>query len=74
VTRDPDPIIRRVLIYDRARARVHRRVDNLLDYLNADCKDMPACGDGTGTRPPDAMTRRLDDLLGQADRLRRALA
>ena len=63
MTRHPDPIIRRVLIYDRARARVRRRVAALLAYLDAE-----------PMRPPDAMTRRLDDLLGQADRLRRAVA
>jgi hypothetical protein len=61
--RHPDPIVRRCLAYDRALVRVHRRVDNLLDYLNAE-----------PMRFSDAETGRLDDLLGQADRLRRALA
>jgi hypothetical protein len=63
MTRHPDPIVRRVFAYDRARARVRRRVAALIAYLDAD-----------PMRPPDAVTRRLDDLLGQADRLRRALA
>ena len=63
VTRDPDPIVRRVLVYDRARARTRRRVRLLVAYLDAD-----------PMRLPDATTRRLDDLLGQADRLRMALA
>jgi hypothetical protein len=30
--------------------------------------------DAEPMRPSDATTRRLDDLLGQADRLRRALS
>ena len=63
MTRQPDPIVRRVLVYDRARARVGRRVAALLAYLDAE-----------PMRPSDATTRRLDDLLGQADRLRRALS
>jgi hypothetical protein len=62
VTRHPDPIVRRVLAYDRAQARVRRRVAALIAYLDAE-----------PMRAPDAATRRLDDLLGQADRLRRAL-
>ncbi len=63
MSRHPDPIVRRVLAYDRAQARVRRRVAALLAYLDA-----------VPMRPPDATSRRLDDLLGQADRLRRALA
>jgi hypothetical protein len=61
VSRHPDPIVRRILAYNRAQARVVRRVAALLDYLDA----------GLGA---DAETRRLDDLLGEADKLRRALA
>jgi hypothetical protein len=63
VTRHPDPIVRRILAYDRAHARVRRRVAALLAYLDAE-----------PMRSPDATTRRLDDLLGEADRLRRGLA
>jgi hypothetical protein len=62
VSRHPDPIVRRFLVYDRAQVRVKRRVAALIDYLDA--VDM---------RHPDPETRRLDDLLGEADRLRRAL-
>jgi hypothetical protein len=64
MTRHPDPTVRRILAYERAQARTKRRVAALLDYV------------GTGPlRPtlPDAETRRLDDLLGEADKLRRAL-
>jgi hypothetical protein len=62
MTRHPDPIVRRILLRDRAQARVKRRVDALLDYVFRDPKLLP-----------DAEARRLDDLLGEADRLRRAL-
>lgn len=58
-----NPIVRRILAYDRARARVRRRVAALIAYLDAET-----------TVNSDAKLRRLDDLLGQADRLRRALA
>ena len=63
MSRHPDPIVRRCLAYDRAQARVKRRVAALLAYLDAE-----------PMRPPDATTRRLDDLLGQADRMRRVLS
>jgi len=63
VSRHPDPIVRRILVRDRAQARVKRRVAALLAYLNADNDAMPY----------DAETRRLDALLGEADRLRRRL-
>lgn len=63
MSRQPDPIIRRVLLYDRASARLRRRVAALLAYLDAD-----------PTRTPDASLRRLDDLLGEADRLKKGLA
>jgi hypothetical protein len=62
MTHHPDPIVRRILAYDRARARCNRRVVALLLYLDA-----------VPMRPMDAETRRLDDLLGEADALRRAL-
>jgi hypothetical protein len=64
MTRHPDPIVRHILVYDRARARVRRRVAALIAYLDT----------LEGILGPDATTRRLDDLLGEADRLRRALA
>ena len=60
--RRADPVLRRILAHDRARARVGRRVAALLAYLDAD-----------PMRGADATTRRLDNLLGQADRLTRAL-
>ena len=63
MSRHPDPIVRRCLAYDRAHTRVKRRVAALLAYLDAE-----------PMRPPDATTRRLDDLLGQADRMRRVLS
>ena len=66
MSRHPDPIVRRCLIYDRAQARVRRRVAALIAYLDA----VPV---GYAWRPPDAETRRLDDLLGEADQLRRSL-
>ena len=59
--RHPDPIIRRALAYDRARARVRRRVALLLAYLDG----------RAATRPGEL--ERLDDLLGEADATRRAL-
>jgi hypothetical protein len=63
VTRHPDPIVRRILVYDRAQARVKRRVAALIACLDAG----PAWPKG------DPEIRRLYDLLGQADRLRKAL-
>ena len=63
MTRHPDPIVRRILLRDRAQARVKRRVAALIAHLGWD----DTWGD------PDAETRRLDDLLGEADKLRRAL-
>lgn len=66
MSRHPDPIVRRILAYDRAQARVKRRVAALIAYLDAGPMRPP--------RSPDAETRRLDDLLGEADQLRRALA
>ena len=65
MSRHPDPIVRRILAHDRAQARVKRRVAALIAYL-----DVPA---GYAWRTPDAETRRLDELLGEADRLRMAL-
>lgn len=62
MSRHPDPIVRRILAYRRAQARVERRVAALMAYLDTE-----------RMRPFDAETRRLDDLLGEADRLRRAL-
>ena len=65
MSRHPDPIIRRILAYDRAQARVKRRVAALLTYIDA---HPDACGERRN------VLRRLDGLLGQADRLRRALS
>jgi hypothetical protein len=62
MSRHADPIVRRCLVYDRAQARVKRRVAALIAYLDAETM-----------RHPDAVTRRLDDLLGEADRLRKEL-
>ncbi len=64
MSRHPDPIVRRILVYDRAQARVRRRVAVLLAYLD---------GHPEATRGTDDALRRLDDLEGEADRLRRAL-
>jgi hypothetical protein len=61
MTRHPDPIVRRLFVRDRAQARVKRRVAALVAYLDAD------------TLYAEQVVRRLDDLLGEADRLRRAL-
>jgi hypothetical protein len=60
--RHSDPVLRRILAHERARARVRRRIAALLAYL-----------DGEPMRGADVTTRRLDDLLGQADRLMRDL-
>ena len=60
----PDPIIRRALAYDRARARVRRRVAALLAYIDAHPE---------ATRATNPELRRLDDLEGEAGGLRRAL-
>ncbi|MCX7336324.1 MAG: hypothetical protein NTV85_32875, partial [Hyphomicrobiales bacterium] len=59
VVRHPDPIIRRALAYDRARARVRRRVALLRAYLDG--------------RPRPGELERLEDLLGEADATRTAL-
>jgi uncharacterized protein Yka (UPF0111/DUF47 family) len=59
-----DPIYRRVPLRARAAARVQRRVDALLAYMDAHLE---------ATRGTDATLRRLDDLEGEADRLRREL-
>ena len=67
MTRHPDPIVRRILLRDRAQARVKRRVAALIAYLDTTAGRLGA------TRTTDPETRRLDDLLGEADRLRRAL-
>ena len=61
MSRHTDPIVRRILVRDRAQVRVKRRVAALLAYLDAN------------PWASRAETRRLDDLLGEADRLRRAL-
>lgn len=62
--RERDPLRRRSLIYVRAGIRVRRRVAALLAYLDAHPET---------TRDESAAIRRLDDLLGEAERLRRAL-
>ena len=64
MSRHPDPIVRRILARDRAQARVKRRVAALLDYIQAN---------PDARRATDAESRRLDDLLGESDRLRRRL-
>lgn len=65
MTRRPDPIVRRVLLHDRARARTKRRVAALILYLEA----YP-----DRTRDGWEALERLDDLVGEADALRRRLA
>ena len=59
-----DPIIRRSLVYRRASARMRRRVAALIAHMDAH---------PDATRLTDASLARLDDLLGEADGLRRAL-
>ena len=65
MNRHPDPIVRRALAYDRARARVKRRALALIDYV--DSHPDWEWGECPGLD-------RLDDLVGEADALRRALA
>ena len=64
MSRHPDPLVRRCLVYDRALARTKRREELLLGYLYSHPE---------ATRGTDDALRRLDDLEGEADRLRRAL-
>jgi len=64
MTRHPDPVVRRILAADRARRRVKRRTDSLLAYIETH---------PDAWRATDAELRRLDDLEGEADALRRAL-
>jgi hypothetical protein len=64
MTRHPDPIVRRILAGDRARVRTRRRVDALLVFL-ATHPD--------ATRGTSVELRRLDDLEGEADALRKML-
>jgi hypothetical protein len=64
MTRHPVPIVRRILAGDRARRRLRRRVDALIGFLNTH---------PDATRGTSDELRRLDDLVGEADVLRRAL-
>jgi hypothetical protein len=64
VTRNPDPIVRRILVERRAQVRHRRRVEALLAFI-ATHPD--------ATRGTSSELRRLDDLEGEADALRRAL-
>ena len=64
MTRHPDPTVRRILAGDRARKRLRRRVDALIAFLSTH-PDV--------TRGTSPELRRLDDLVGEADVLRRAL-
>ena len=59
-----DPVVRRILARDRASARVRRRVVTMLDYVETHPE---------ATRANSSAIRRLDDLLGEAGRLRNAL-
>ena len=64
MTRHPDPIVRRILVERRAQVRLRRRVEALLAFI-ATHPD--------ATRGTSVELRRLDDLEGEADALRRAL-
>lgn len=59
-----DPLYRRHFAYDRASVRIKRRVTALLAYIEA--HPQATCGNS-------ATLRRLDDMLGQAERLRKTL-
>lgn len=62
--RERDPLRRRVVLRAHAVFRVKRRVTALLAYIDAHPE---------ATRDSDDALRRLDDLLGEAERLRKAL-
>jgi hypothetical protein len=56
--------VRRILAGDRARKRLRRRVDALIGFLNTH---------PDATRGTSVELRRLDDLEGEADVLRKML-
>ena len=63
-TRGQPPDHRRIRIRDRAEERTLRRVRLLLEYI----AERP-----TASRSTDPVIERLDDIIGEADRLVRSL-